>query len=277
MICIGTSGFSYDDWKGHFYPEKITKKDMLTYYAQSFDCVEINSTYYTIPSLSSFVGMDRKTPPGFKFAVKAHKDMTHAECPDPTAFKRFFQAIEPIKASEKLGCVLAQFPWSFKYGDRNIDRLRDMKDIVGDVPTVVEFRNAGWVNDETFALLRELNLGFCCVDEPHLKGLMPPIAAVTADVGYVRFHGRNAKKWWKHESANERYDYLYPPEELAEWIPRVREISHSAKTTYVFFNNHYRGKSARNAKMFATMLGLTLPTKDVEAFLQGQRQMTFGE
>ena len=272
MIYIGTSGFSYEDWKGHFYPDKMAKKDMLAYYARSFDTVEVNSTYYTIPGQATFAAMDRKTPDDFQFVVKAHKDMTHADRPKQEVFDAFLGSITPLEESKKLGCILAQFPWSFKCTPENVARLREFKDGVGDLPTVIEFRNAQWVNEETFDLLRSLDLGFCAVDEPHLKGLMPPVVEATSNIGYVRFHGRNAKKWWKHDQAYERYDYLYTEDELAEWVPKVEDIDAHAQKTYLFFNNHYQGKSARNAKMFAKMLGLPISFDET-----GPDQMTLGE
>ena len=273
MIYIGTSGFSYEDWKGYYYPEHIAKKDMLPYYAQEFPAVEVDSTYYAIPGPATFVAMDRKTPKDFRFVVKAHKDMTHAEEPNPDAFDAFTKAIEPLRESGKLGCVLAQLPWSFKATPGNLERLRSIRYMLGTLPTVIEFRNAEWVGEETFALLRELDLGFCCVDEPRLHGLMPPVAAATSEIGYVRFHGRNAKQWWKHEQAYQRYDYLYSEDELREWVPKTREIMDQAADTYLFFNNHYQGKSAQNAKMFAQMLNLKLPG---EVHYHG-RQMTLDQ
>jgi len=259
MIYIGTSGFSYDDWKGRFYPDDIDKKKMLDYYSRQFSCVEINSTYYAIPSPFTFVSMMRKSPPDFKFVVKAHKDMTHAGEAQPSAFEGFKASIQPVVEQGRLGCVLAQYPWSFKHTPENQDRLRQFKDMIRDIPTVIEFRNADWVNDETLHLLRELDLGFCSVDEPGLKGLMPRIAVATSEVGYVRFHGRNAKEWWQHEQAWQRYNYLYTPEELEEWVPKVRGLAEETSSTYLFFNNHYQGKSAQNARMFAGMLDLPLP------------------
>lgn len=269
MICIGTSGFSYEDWKGHFYPDGMSKANMLGYYAGHFNCVEVNSTYYTIPSIASFAGMDRKTPSGFTFVVKAHKSMTHERQTDTGAFEAFMGSIRPIRDSGKLGCILAQYPWSFRNTADNLDRLRDLRDRVGEVPAVVELRNSEWVTEETFAHLRKLGLGFCCVDEPDLKGLMPPVAAVTSSTGYVRFHGRNARKWWQHDQPHERYDYLYTEQELADWTPRVREIESATEHTYVFFNNHFHGKSAQNAQMFAKMLGvkLTSPAPDAQMSL----------
>lgn len=262
MILIGTSGFSYDDWKGRFYPERISKKDMLPFYARQFNTTEINASYYAIPGASSFAGMAKKTPDGFEFVVKAHKDMTHIEEPQREVFEIFLGSIQPLREAGKFGCMLAQFPWSFKCTEENSARLRDFRDLLGDLPTVIEFRNVDWVNEDTFGLLRELNFGFCSVDEPHLKGLMPPVAAATSSVGYVRFHGRNAKNWWKHEESYQRYDYLYSEEELGDWIPKVADIEAQTTKTYVFFNNHYQGKSAQNARMFAQMLGLPMPLSE---------------
>jgi uncharacterized protein YecE (DUF72 family) len=259
MIFIGTSGFSYDDWKGHFYPERTSKQNMLGYYAAHFNAVEINSTYYTIPSAASFVGMDRKTPPGFTFVVKAHQNMTHTKQDDPGAFEAFRASIGPIVESGKLGCILAQYPWSFRNIPANVERLQEFRERVGGLPAVVEFRNAEWIEDETFARLRELDLGFCCVDEPQLKGLMPPVAVATSNIGYVRFHGRNFEKWWQHDQPHERYDYLYSEEELSEWTPRVKQLEQATDRMYVFFNNHFHGNSAQNAQQFAKMLGVKIP------------------
>lgn len=259
MIFIGTSGFSYEDWKGYFYPERTSKQNMLGYYAAHFNAVEINSTYYTIPSAASFAGMDRKTPPGFEFVVKAHQSMTHEKRAVSDSFEAFLGAVKPILESGKLGCILAQYPWSFRNTPENHSRLREFKERVGETPAVVEFRNAEWVRDETFSLLVELGLGFCCVDEPNLKGLVPPVAIATSRIGYVRFHGRNCAKWWKHDQPHERYDYLYSEQELEEWTPRVKRIEQCTDRTYVFFNNHFHGKSAQNAQMFARMLDLKTP------------------
>lgn len=274
MIRIGTSGFSYDDWKGEFYPKKIDKKDMLSYYARQFDTVEINSTYYAIPGAASFMAMSRKTPDSFEFVVKAHKDMTHAEKPDEDAFDKFLGAIRPLQDEGKFGCMLAQFPWGFKNTPGNAVKLREFRDRVGELPTVIEFRNADWVNEDTFGLLKELDFGFCSVDEPALKGLMPRVAVATSEIGYVRFHGRNAKEWWKHEEAYQRYNYRYTEEELSEWVPKINNLGDQTGKTYVFFNNHFQGKSADNAKMLARMLGLQLPQIDST---EPGGQMSLGE
>lgn len=273
MIYIGTSGFSYDDWKGAFYPEKIDKKDMLAYYARVFNSVEINSTYYAIPPARSFFSMESRTPADFKFTIKAHKDMTHADTPSETAFDAFLSSIGLIMDSGKLGCVLAQYPWSFKRNQANLDRIRDFADKMQGLPVVIEFRNAEWVGDEVFNFLKDLNLGYCCVDEPDLKGLMPRTAVASSDIGYIRFHGRNAGQWWKHEESYQRYDYLYSEEELREWVPRSEEIMESTVDQYIMFNNHYHGKSTVNGRMFAKMLGMDLPAIADSV----PKQMTLGD
>ena len=103
-------------------------------------------------------------------------------------------------------------------------------------------------------MLRDLNLGFCCVDEPRLNGLMPPIAVATGPLAYVRFHGRNGEKWWQHEFAWERYDYTYSEDELKEWIPKIRDLDEQAPLTLVYANNHYKGQSVNTIKKLQQLL-----------------------
>lgn len=257
-IHIGTSGFSYEDWRGFFYPGGLPKSEMLSYYAAKFRAVEINSSYYAIPLPRTFEFMGKKTPDGFRFAIKANREITHAPAADASVFRSFSMAVEPLVASGKLGCILAQYPWSFRRSEVNAGRLRQLREEFGDLPLVVEFRHRSWAARDVTALLRKLDIGYCCVDEPRLKGLMPPIAGATSDIAYVRFHGRNAEKWFDHEEAWERYDYLYARDELAEWTSKVEELASKSKEIYLFFNNHYQGKAAQNAVMFAEMLGVTL-------------------
>jgi len=258
-ILVGTSGFSYDDWRGFFYPQDIKKGEMLAYYATKFRAVEVNSSYYTIPPPMTFERMAEKTPDGFRFAVKTNKDITHSPDADLSVFQQFSTSVQPLVDAGKLGCVLAQYPWSFRRNETNANRLRQLRDELGHLPLVVEFRHYTWVAEDVVALLRDLGIGYCCVDEPRLRGLMPPVAGVTSDVGYVRFHGRNAEKWFEHEEAWQRYDYLYSRDELEEWVPKVRRLASKASETYLFFNNHYQGKAAQNARMFADMLDVSLP------------------
>jgi uncharacterized protein YecE (DUF72 family) len=266
-VVVGTSGFSYDDWRGVFYPEGTAQREMLEYYAGKFPAVELNYTYYRMPAARAMAAMVRRVPSGFEFCVKAFQGMTH-ERPSESAeartlFEEFGRAMAPLREVGQLGCVLLQFPWSFKYGPEGLGYLSTCADLMGGLPAVVEFRNSGWVaapvRQEVFDRLRQLQFGFCSVDEPRLHGLMPRLAVATGDVGYVRFHGRNAKKWWTHGQASERYDYLYSREELEEWTDKIEQLARETKKTYVFFNNCHAGQAATNASMMAGLLGLRPP------------------
>ena len=252
MIRLGTSGFSYDDWIGEVYPEDLPRWAWLGYYAERFDTVELNVTYYRIPELKIVKGWVDRTPDTFTFSVKAHRSLTH-ERKEPD-YKTFSEQLAPLVEAGKLACVLAQFPHSFHHTEQNIDYLKQMRDGLADLPVVVEFRESAWVLESTFELLRTLDLGFCCVDEPELRGLMPPVAVVTSDTAYVRFHGRNASQWWDHEQAWQRYDYTYSEEELKDWIPRLQELDAAAPLTLVYANNHYRGQSVDTLAKLDTLL-----------------------
>ncbi|MDY6796189.1 MAG: DUF72 domain-containing protein [Actinomycetota bacterium] len=255
MIYIGTAGFSYKDWKGPFYPDEQDKKTMLEYYSSRFPVVEVNSTWHALPSPRSILSMTHRTPPDFEFILKAYKGLTHAYEDNEQEFQRFRELIRPMEDHGKLACVLVQFPWGFKNTQENRSYLKLIRDRLRDQNLVVEFRNENWITDETMDLLREMNMGFCCVDEPRLKGLVRPHVYLTSSIGYVRFHGRNYKTWWDRKRESwERYDYLYSEEELEEWIPRMEELEEKAESTYAIFNNHYHGKAARNAAMLARML-----------------------
>lgn len=254
MIYLGTSGFSYDDWVGAFYPAGMPKREWLVYYAREFNSCEVNSTFYALPKPSTLKAMSEKTGEGFLFSVKANQQMTHQREDNAAVFKTFCQMLEPVISAGKLGCVLAQFPYSFRLNQRNWDYLRWVREQLGELPVVVELRNAGWLRSEVFDWLHQLDLGFCCVDEPPLPNLLPPIAEATSDIGYVRFHGRNSAKWWQHEHAYERYDYSYTPQELGEWVPRIRKLDSMVERTFVFANNHWRGQAVSTIRQLRLML-----------------------
>ena len=256
MIRIGTSGYSYDDWVGPVYPPDIKKSDWLQYYTTLFDTTEINFSYYRQPNAWTLERMAAKVPAGFLFTIKAFQGLTHERAAGNEAeFRTFVEALKPLIEQDKFGCVLAQFPFSFHATPANVDYLKLCRERFGDLAVVIEFRNREWLAPAIFQLLREQRLGFCCVDEPQFKSLMPPIAEATAPVAYVRFHGRNAQKWWKHEQAYERYDYTYSDEELGEWVPRIEKLTAEAQTTFVFANNHFQGQAVTTARQLAMLLG----------------------
>jgi len=243
VLYLGTCGFSYNDWLGSFYPRGMPRREWLSYYAREFNALELNSTYYALPKPSVLEAMVGKTGEGFLFSVKANQEMTHQRQKDGRVFVAFVRMLQPFIDAGKLGCVLAQFPYSFGCSCHNRDYLALFREWLRDLPLVVEFRNAQWLKPDIFDWLRSSNIGFCCVDEPQLPNLLPPLAEVTGDIGYVRFHGRNAAKWWQHEHAYERYDYEYSVEELKEWLPRISKLNSLAEKTFVFANNHWRGQA----------------------------------
>ena len=254
MIYIGTSGFSYDDWVGPYYPLNLSKNDWLTFYAKEFDALEINYTYYRMPTAKTLAGMARKVPAGFRFTLKTPQEMTHTRDADAALFPRFIEALKPLIEQKKFGAILAQFPSSFHNTRENVDYLKNFRERLRDLPIVVEFRNAQWLNDQMFAFLREHKLGYCCVDEPRLKGLLPPTAEATSQVAYVSFHGRNAAKWWQHKQAYERYDYTYSKAELEEWTPKIQKLNQLSETVFVFANNHYRAQGIDSARQLRLLL-----------------------
>jgi uncharacterized protein YecE (DUF72 family) len=254
-IVLGTSGFSFADWVGPFYPPGTRRADMLALYAERFHAVEVNATYYRIPPPSTMVGLDHKTPPDFEFLVKAHQSMTHEKAPPaPEIFRAFDACLAPLRDAGKFRGVLLQFPWAFRPTQGARKRLELLRSELGaETPLFVEFRHAAWLEEKVFQFLDERGMGYCSVDEPALPGLVPPLARLTGDVGYVRLHGRNEKTWWGRGDGD-RYDYNYSPEELKEWVRKIRELAEKANTVYVFFNNCHAGQAARNALLMRDMM-----------------------
>jgi uncharacterized protein YecE (DUF72 family) len=247
MIHIGTSGFKFDDWKGEFYPAGVPQKDWLNYYATQFDTLEINASYYRLFNAATFYQMARKVPDNFRFCVKAYRTLTHeTEYGTADDWRAFLDSLAPLEESGKFGCVLAQFPTSFRNTPARLDYLQKFFEQVQPRPLVVEFRHRDWLTEDTFAWLTERRIGFCSVDEPQFSSLMPPVVRATAPIGYVRFHGRNYKEWWSGEK-DRRYDYLYNEEELKEWVPKIEELAGLTDRTFVFMNNCFKAKAAINA------------------------------
>lgn len=254
MFYLGTCGFSYDDWIGVFFTRGLPRKDWLSYYAAEFNALELNSTYYSLPRPSVMESLAKKTGDGFLFAVKANQEITHVRQQGAARCKEFIGILEPLIEAKKLGCILAQFPYSFGFTADNRDYLRQLPAWLEGLPLVIEFRNVAWLNQQTMEWLKNNKIGFCCVDEPNLPKLIPPVAEVTCDIAYLRFHGRNAEKWWRHEEAWQRYDYTYKYEELAEWIPKISKMSRAAKNTFIFANNHWRGQAVDTIRQVRSML-----------------------
>ena len=262
MIRIGTSGFSFPDWKGTVYPLGIRERDMLSFYEKElrFNALEVNFTYYTLPSQKSFMAMSKKTSKEFEFVVKSFKGMTHEIRDKETGvminnqeiFKKFKYSLAPLIEERKLSCVLAQFPYGFFPNRENLDYLERFKEEMEDIPLIFEFRNRTWMKDQTFQFLEKNGVGFCVVDEPKLPQLMPYLPKATSEIGYFRFHGRNPN--WFNVPTSVRYDYLYSERELKEFIPDIKDISQKTTRTLIFFNNCHAGSAAKNAAQMAKLL-----------------------
>ncbi|MGD9899125.1 MAG: DUF72 domain-containing protein [Calditrichaceae bacterium] len=252
-IQIGTSGYSYDDWRGVFYPDGMQKKDMLEYYTRHFGTVEINATYYTIPSVSVFSRMAEKTPKQFEFIVKTNQETTHRRLENESAFKKLTDAVQPLIESGKFRGFLAQFPYSFKNNEINRKYLIETRKYAGNLPLFAEFRNSSWNKPQIVPFLHDHGIGYVNVDEPALEGLIPGQEIATTETGYIRFHGRNEDSWWSGQGSA-RYDYEYKEEELKEWLIHISNLMKKTYKTYIYFNNHPNGKAIKNARQMISLL-----------------------
>ena len=253
-ILIGTSGYSYEDWVGPVYPAGTPKREFLPLYAGEFPIVELNFSYYQQPSPRTLAGMIDAAPKGFLFTLKAHRSMTH-EITDSWEkdISAFREGIRPLVEARRLAAVLLQFPYSFAYTPESRRRLAELCARLEGLPLAVEFRKRDWQKQSVEAGLRERGVALVSVDEPDLPGLPAAADTATADLAYIRFHGRNAANWWTGDNAS-RYDYLYSLDELAQWTERVKAILARARLLLIFFNNHRRGQAVTNARQFGELL-----------------------
>jgi len=253
-ILIGTSGYSYDDWEGPFYPPGLSKAERLSFYAERFPAVELNFSYYRQPSASTLARMVEKTPEGFLFTIKAHQSLTHSVGVDfQEDIDRYKRGIRPLLEAGRLAAILFQFPYSFHYTPDNRRHLQHLCDAFAGLPKAVEFRNSEWQREPVYRGLREASTSLVNVDEPSLARLPKASDVVCAEPAYLRFHGRNRDNWWKGDNVS-RYDYLYDSEELSEWLPMIERMLAKAQLLLVMFNNHSRGQAVRNARELQGLL-----------------------
>ncbi|MGC1122980.1 MAG: DUF72 domain-containing protein [Candidatus Methanofastidiosia archaeon] len=255
-LYIGTSGWSYDDWIGPFYPEGIKKGEMLEFYAKEFNLVEINSTFYALPNKYAVISWSKKVPDDFVFTAKIPREITHKRFlrnAEPV-FKEFYSLMYPLIDLGKLGCFLIQLPP--KFSTEYEGSLKEFLDFLPDsVRFAVEFRHTSWDTKTDYSFLRDNHTAFVVTDSVKME----PVVRITSDLGYVRWHGRNPSHW---------YDYQYTEEELREWIPKVQKMHLSTETLYLQFNNHPRGQAINNARMLKDLLNI--PYKKAQP---GQRRL----
>ena len=228
---IGTSGWVYPHWRGSFYPPALAQSEWLGFYASQFPTVEINNSFYRLPSERAFDGWRDRSPPNFRYAVKASRFITH--------IRRLKDVAEPLQTflgrarrlGDKLGPVLYQLPPSMRRDDERLEGFLSL--LPPGISHVVEFRHGSWLEADVFDMLRRHNVALCVFDMP---GLSCPLLA-TADCAYIRFHG-----------SSDMYSSRYSDAELEEWASRIGGLARGVKTVYIYFNNDAGGFAIENAR-----------------------------
>ncbi len=285
-VRIGTSGWNYPTgkgtWNGIFYPLPEDRErgfDELRFYAERFNTVEVNSTFYGQPRANAALNWVKRTPDDFEFTVKLYQKFTHpgmtidrtpVAAADVDAFKG---GIEPLAASGKLGPLLMQFPFSFQRSQEAIDYLAWLLEAFADYRAAVELRHRSWsdAQAETQTLLLEHRASWVQIDEPKFQSSVhQDLSAGESDIYYVRFHGRNAREWWDHAESEDRYNYFYSEEELEPIAEKARQARDLKKTIYLMMNNHFSAQSVANATTLKNMLDepitARMPAELVERF-----------
>ena len=282
-LLIGTSGYDYPEWKGVFYPEDLKRKDFLIFYATQFNALELNNTFYNMPTAERLMSFYERSEGKLSFSVKANRLLTHEIGTDwQVAAKDFKEALKPLNEKERLSAVLFQFPESFHYTKDNRIYLAKLIAEFEGFPVMVEFRHKEWIRDSVFEGLEKRKAGIVFCDMPQLKNLPDgtvmgmPFIGVNA---YIRLHGRNEGAWYAHApkvqtsitsahangakatytaretpNGSDRYCYDYSDEELAQFVPIVKAAVREGKKVQVYFNNHPNGSGAKNAISLKKMI-----------------------
>jgi uncharacterized protein YecE (DUF72 family) len=258
VIRVGPAGWSYKDWDGVVYPPKKPKDfHPLTYLAQYFDTIEINSSFYGAPRPSTAKAWSERVHANhrFRFTAKLYQAFTHQRSATAQDEHDFKTGIAPLMEAGRFGALLLQFPWSFRFVPDNRRYLLDVQNRFQEYPLVVEVRHASWAHPDVLDMLAEFNIGLANIDQPLFHKSLKPGAEVTTPVAYIRLHGRNYKNWFSEKAdVRERYDYLYSFRELEPWIDRIQSVTWKSKDTFVVTNNHFEGKAVVNALEISAIL-----------------------
>lgn len=260
---VGTSGYSYPEWCANgFYPPDTPAREMLALYARRFTVTELNYTWYQMPKAAAMARMLPKVPPGFGFAVKLTRTMTHEvdERQWRTQTTLFREGVAPLVQAGRLLAVLVQLPPSFERTAAQRRYLAHLLDALAGLPLAIEFRHRSWAVDRVFAELEKRRVTLVTVDVPPLPHLFPALPVVTHPaLFYIRFHGRNARGW-RSGNMQQQFDYLYSEAELASWSgTAIADMATRARSGLIFFNNHVRAQAPRNALMLMAQLASTAP------------------
>jgi uncharacterized protein YecE (DUF72 family) len=245
---VGTSGWLYKDWRGKFYPSELSQKNWFPYYADHFNSVEINNTFYQMPKVSTLEAWAEASPDNFKYVIKLNRYLTHLKRlkldeASTERLQQFIQAISPL--GSKLALVLAQLPPNLACDNKRLDALLKTTSKYAKVTRTqfqiaVEFRHASWFNDETFAVLRQHNAANVINSSPDA---WPASKAVTADFAYFRFHG-----------SKKLYGSSYNDDELKSWAKFIRDDCARCKHVYAYFNNDQQAYAPKNASRLLRLL-----------------------
>lgn len=255
-ILIGTSGYDYPEWKGVFYPEDLKRKDFLLYYSTVFNALELNSSFYNMPTAERLSSFYDRSEGRLNFSVKANRLLTHeVGLGWQVAAADFKLALNPLMQKDVLSAILFQFPQSFHYTKENRIYLAKLISEFEGFPVVIEFRHSEWIRESVFEGLQKRNASIAFCDMPQLKNLPDGTLTKTPFIGsnaYIRLHGRNKNAWYNatEDSTNgsARYCYDYSDNGLSSFVPIVSKANHEGKKVQMYFNNHPKGSGAKNAK-----------------------------
>lgn len=256
-IFIGPAGWSYPDWNGIVYPHKRLKGfSELEYIAKYFNVVEINSSFYKIPSQETVEKWRniKNINPEFKFLVKLWQNFTHSfPYKNKDSVAQFIDAFSPME-QDIFGGLLIQFPWRFKHSAGNVEYLEYLFSTFLQFKLCIEFRHNSWNILPVLSLLKKYNVTFVNIDQPTVSNSISLTNNITSNMAYIRLHGRNTKEWFNEQGGRDsRYNYLYEKEELKEWVPFINNEK-SVDEVFVIFNNHFRGQAVVNALQMLNML-----------------------
>jgi uncharacterized protein YecE (DUF72 family) len=285
-ILVGVAGWSYPDWRGTFYPLRRDPRGDLPLVARTFDCVEINVTFYRLPAprmaatwLKAVEGR-----PDFLFTTKVPKELTHEKSLEPDALEAgvtgLKESLRPLIEAGRIGTVLIQFPFYFADSPESRDRIRRLVDALLPLPVSVEVRHLSFFREKgrsgpaekagpggphparapagALTFLEEIGAGIVNIDIPEGRATVPPSSLSTSPTGYVRLHGRNSRAWFDPRAGrDEKYNYLYSAAELTAWKDRILALGERTLRTFVIANNHFKAQAPANAVELLHLLGRT--------------------
>jgi uncharacterized protein YecE (DUF72 family) len=249
-VWVGTSGYSYPDWVGRFYPPNTRPKDMLVHYSRQFPLVELNYTFYRTPTTAQLVRLAAQTPAGFQFLVKLPKTLSHDRKRDDLA--AFRRAEEALQERARLLGLLCQFPQSTHYDREGRAWIEMLARELPGTPLAVEFRHHSWATPAVPSWLAEHGIDLVSVDVPDIRALYPRGLVSSGRRVYVRFHSRAAGNWYS--SHGERYDYDYSEQQLMDWAKAIGPASEQGKDVFLLFNNCFDGRAAQNAQQMQAII-----------------------